>query len=132
MSLICSVFVLYLIANLGSLATAFAPLQTASRPLTSITSLEMLPQAPPQTIEHCVTIDSMRLTFMIAHSNALEHGVASYIATDTSSQVVALQERKIPTKEEIEAKKRNFNVIFWGRFVVVRTRLPAPTPPLLD
>ena len=28
--------------------------------------------------------------------------------------MLSLQERKIPTKEEIDQKKFNFNVIFWG------------------
>lgn len=31
-----------------------------------------------------------------------------------TTTVVALQERKIPTPEEIAAKKRNFNLWFWG------------------
>jgi len=31
-----------------------------------------------------------------------------------NSVTVSLQERKPPTKEEIEAKKRNFNLWFWG------------------
>ena len=31
---------------------------------------------------------------------------------------VALQERKPPTKEEIAAKQRNFNIIFWGTYFV--------------
>lgn len=32
----------------------------------------------------------------------------------SSSQLLSLQERRPPTKEEIEAKKRNFNLLFWG------------------
>lgn len=32
----------------------------------------------------------------------------------SASNVVALQERKAPTAEEIAAKKRNFNLWFWG------------------
>jgi len=48
--------------------------------------------------------------------SVLERGVQSYVVEKSSTLNVALQERKIPTKEEIEAKKRNFNVIFWVRF----------------
>lgn len=33
---------------------------------------------------------------------------------NSASNVVALQERKAPTAEEIAAKKRNFNLWFWG------------------
>jgi hypothetical protein len=32
----------------------------------------------------------------------------------SSSMFLSLQDRKIPTKEEIEQKKLTFNVIFWG------------------
>jgi hypothetical protein len=31
---------------------------------------------------------------------------------------VSLQEKKIPTAEEIAAKKRNFNLVFWGGGIV--------------
>lgn len=33
---------------------------------------------------------------------------------DSSSLTVSIQEYKKPTKEEVAAKKRNFNVLFWG------------------
>jgi hypothetical protein len=53
----------------------------------------------------------------------LTSGIRSYLegtnpitmdAGSSSSLTVALQERKIPTKEEIDQKKLTFNVIFWG------------------
>lgn len=31
-----------------------------------------------------------------------------------TSTLVAIQEYKTPTKEELAQKKRNFNLIFWG------------------
>lgn len=34
------------------------------------------------------------------------------------TQQLALKERKVPTAEEIAAKKRNFNIIFWGGGIV--------------
>jgi hypothetical protein len=40
----------------------------------------------------------------------LQRGIESY----TGSLTVSLQERKIPTQEEIATKKRNFNLWFWG------------------
>lgn len=46
-------------------------------------------------------------------TSPLTQGVHNYWH-ESSSLNVALQERKIPTAEEIAAKKRNFNLLFWG------------------
>jgi hypothetical protein len=43
----------------------------------------------------------------------LDNGIRSYLK-EQPSIVVSLQERKIPTKEEIDQKKLTFNLIFWG------------------
>lgn len=43
----------------------------------------------------------------------LDTGIRSYLQQQPSI-TVALQERKIPTKEEIDQKKLTFNLIFWG------------------
>jgi hypothetical protein len=47
----------------------------------------------------------------------LDTGIRSYLQ-QPSSLTVSLQERKIPTKEEIDQKKLTFNVIFWGGGIV--------------
>mmetsp|Transcript_25040 Transcript_25040/g.45345 ORF Transcript_25040/g.45345 Transcript_25040/m.45345 type:complete len:140 (-) Transcript_25040:457-876(-) len=45
-------------------------------------------------------------------ATALDQGVQSFVTS--SSNVVSLKERVVPTAEEIAAKKNNFNAIFWG------------------
>lgn len=69
---------------------------------------------PPVSMETAVAVDvsHQQLPGSTIISSPLQQGVTSYVTS--SSTTVSLQERKIPTKEEIEAKKRNFNVIFWG------------------
>lgn len=44
---------------------------------------------------------------------AVDTGIRSYLHQQPS-MTVSLQERKIPTKEEIDQKKLTFNLIFWG------------------
>lgn len=71
----------------------------------------------------------------VSYQQALNNGIRSYLdetnivsknvdasssasysrsSSTGSSVMLSLQERKIPTKEEIDQKKFNFNVIFWG------------------
>eukprot|EP00978_Attheya_sp_CCMP212_P018803 scaffold51957_cov55-Attheya_sp.AAC.1 len=45
-------------------------------------------------------------------ATALDQGVQSFVTS--SSNVVSLKERHVPTPEEIASKKNNFNAIFWG------------------
>jgi hypothetical protein len=40
----------------------------------------------------------------------IPQGILNYMTSTT----VALQERKIPTAEEVQQKKNTFNLIFWG------------------
>lgn len=87
----------------------------------SVTAFAVLPTVAPPV----VTIDSP-LTQVVSNAPTLTHqshqpvSFNSYISSTDStlnygtSNVVALQERKIPTPEEIAAKKRNFNLWFWG------------------
>jgi len=39
---------------------------------------------------------------------------SSSTTASSSTMMISVQEYKKPTKEEIDAKKRNFNLIFWG------------------
>jgi hypothetical protein len=87
----------------------------------SVTAFAVLPTVAPPV----VTVDSP-LTQVVSNAPTLTHqsqqpvSFNSYISSTDSivnygtSNVVALQERKIPTPEEIAAKKRNFNLWFWG------------------
>ena len=64
--------------------------------------------AAPST-QHFQPISSGIRTYMN------EVNVLSSPSSSTSSSIMmSLQERKIPTKEEIDQKKLTFNVIFWG------------------
>ena len=71
-----------------------------------------MPPTPPAIVQTVTTTQDM-----FTAVSPIQQGVESYLSRggSSSSMHVALVERKIPTKEEIEAKKRNFNVIFWGR-----------------
>lgn len=102
-------------------ARAFAPCQeaTSSRRSSTTTVVDMMvPQAPPPVAP--VDISSMTAYVMdmsreVSPSSPLLFGVDSYVNRGATSSIqVALQERKIPTKEEIQAKQNTFNIIFWG------------------
>ena len=47
------------------------------------------------------------------YSSPLTLGIQEF-NTGSSTQLLSLQERRPPTPEEIEEKKRNFNLLFWG------------------
>ena len=85
--------------------------------LTTRICLNMIPQAPPPALETLATIKS---TSRETSSSPVYQGIENYLSR-SSSMELSLQERKVPTKEEIAEKKRNFNLIFWGGGFV-RTR----------
>ena len=91
--------------------TAFAPPPSVR---STLSSLQMISQAPPPV--PAASIDTTTVSPTMT-SSTLQQGIDNYMSRSSSIQV-ALQERKIPTKEEIEEKKRNFNIIFWGRCLV--------------
>jgi hypothetical protein len=79
----------------------------------------MTPPPPPPPAQHFVVMDTFAATTTIAspQSTPLTHGIDKFMmgsSSSSSSHLVALKERKIPTAEEIAAKKRNFNFWFWG------------------
>ena len=77
----------------------------------AFTRLNMVPQAPPPAY-HVQTPSSV--TAFTTSSPILNDGISQWSAADSSSVTLSLQERKPPTPEEIAAKKRNFNLLFWG------------------
>lgn len=77
------------------------------------------------TIATSTTMNTNHVMLQDQHPSVLDNGIRSYYNTmeqhqqstssvTTSTQLVSLQERKIPTKEEIDQKKLTFNLIFWG------------------
>lgn len=42
----------------------------------------------------------------------LSQGIVNHLSSSTN--MLALQERKAPTAEEVQQKKNTFNMIFWG------------------
>jgi hypothetical protein len=84
--------------------------------LISVDAFAVLPNVPV-TIEASTTQVSQVPIFTQSQQPV---SFNSFISSDSimnngvTSNVVALQERKIPTPEEIAAKKRNFNLWFWG------------------
>ena len=73
------------------------------------------------------TVSTTAVPSIQYHHQPLNTGIRSFVdeanvvstnidssSSSSSTMMVSLQERKIPTKEEIDQKKFNFNVIFWG------------------
>eukprot|EP00977_Amphora_coffeiformis_P011443 scaffold2767_cov177-Amphora_coffeaeformis.AAC.17 len=89
-------------------AQAFMP-SGSLRPATR-SHLNMIPQAPPPALE---TLATLKSTSREIPASPVYQGIGSYLSR-SSSMELSLQERKVPTKEEIAEKKRNFNLIFWG------------------
>jgi hypothetical protein len=77
------------------------------------TSLKMAMDVPPAVMSESITSSPL------ATSSSLDQGINRYLSQEptilTSSQVLSLKERPPPpTAEEIAAKKRTFNLWFWG------------------
>lgn len=93
-----------LVALLGSVA-AFSPLKNTLRPPTAC-SLVPIPVPEP------VVVEQQTMAPMVQPASSLDQGIQSFLASPSS--VVSLQERKVPTAEEIAQKKLNFNLWLWG------------------
>lgn len=96
----------FLLLSLSLCEAFLSPSVRHQRTVTSI--FVMLPSAP--SVQVAAPIQT---TTPAAAQSALSHGIDGYLQQQSSANL-ALVERKIPTAEEIAAKKRNFNVIFWG------------------
>jgi hypothetical protein len=114
---------------------AFVPLANHGSGVSMISSRIAAVVATDITITPTVVSTGSQLTstmdLLQLQQPQLDMGIRSYIirqretpsstistkpttTIQSSSMFVSLQERKIPTKEEIEQKKLTFNVIFWG------------------
>lgn len=100
------------------LTSGFAPSKTPFMSK-SMSKLNMISaDVPPAAPAVLVNSQTSQLT-STNPSESITQGVNRWVAVEqssvsSSSFSVSLQERKVPTKEELEAKKRNFNLIFWG------------------
>jgi hypothetical protein len=88
--------------------------------------------APMMDVAGSPTEATNAISVIQPHHSFMNMGIQSYVSksantdvvvpsTTTSSSstvLVSLQERKIPTKEEIEQKKLTFNLIFWGGGII--------------
>jgi hypothetical protein len=111
-----------LVCLMALAANAFAPI-TSNGKKNSALKLAMMPPPPPpyQAPTTATTSAAAVVTKFPGPSARLEDGIQSYLqqqdataSLSSTSVTLSLQERKIPTPEEIAAKKRNFNLIFWG------------------
>ena len=99
---------LALSALVGSLAvvTAFAP--TTNQHTARSSALNAVPTVDVATVQLQQPVSLQQ------QQSALQGGIQSYMAStveDSSTLTVSLKERPPPpTKEELEAKKRNFNL----------------------
>ena len=82
----------------------------------------MAQQAPPPAFNLQTPSSVSSLTPMTTSSPILGDAVGKWVITNDNENSInsaptftlSLQERHIPTPEEIAAKKRNFNLLFWG------------------
>jgi len=99
----------------ASLTTSSAFTFTSTGVRNKHTSLGAFVTPPPPAIEQMTT--TTIATPAATTTSEMNSGIQNYLSKSsiTSSSIdLSLQERKPPTKEEIAAKKRNFNLIFWG------------------
>jgi len=75
-------------------------------------ALKLTPIDLPAPMPPTDMVPSSRVSVQIESLSPLAKVGRDYISS--SSHLVALQERRPPTPEEIAAKKRNFNLWFWG------------------
>ena len=120
---------LLVICTVVPMAEAFmspASLRTLSKTLPATPSgvMRMVPDLPlPPIVQIEQTMDltgsvSTVTTGVLESSQLMkvvgERSLADGSGSASTSQLLSLQERRPPTKEEIEAKKRNFAFWFWG------------------
>jgi hypothetical protein len=97
----------------------FAPVSDSRR--TSRLNLALLPAtvplSPPPPAQEII-VQQQQLPSSTGTSTTVPFQVdlrsGSGTSIDSSSVLTSLKERRPPTEEEIAAKKRNFNLIFWG------------------
>jgi len=109
-NLITAIVSFFAVANY---AAAFTTLSRTSK--TTFSKLMMVQQGPPpvQQAQIPATMSSFSTSSSILN-NGINEWTLDESSAASSSFSVSLKERHVPTKEEVEAKKRNFNLLFWG------------------
>ncbi|KAL3804513.1 hypothetical protein HJC23_002552 [Cyclotella cryptica] len=113
---------LFLAVCLSMAATASCFLSpSCHRPKSSLGMV--MDQAPPTIITESIVFNQHSSNVYSSASSAINDGISRFITGDessssaimTSSNVLSLKDRPPPpTPEEIAAKKRTFNLWFWG------------------
>lgn len=99
------------VVALSASVSGFVSPTTAGRSQ-SIKLAMMMDQAP-------IVVESVSETSPMSYNSAMNDGIGRFISQDssimTSTELLSLKERPPPpTAEEIAAKKRTFNLWFWG------------------
>ena len=94
-----------------SCVTAFTTINHAA---VKPTSLYLAPSTPPPPPQHIIETPSVKTQSLIPGYTAnLQQKM-----NELPSISVSLQDRKIPTQEEINQKKLTFNLWFWGGGII--------------
>lgn len=94
-------FITFIVALSSAAAINAFAVQQPTVPVQAVASIERIADVP--------SVQSNQLT-----SSFNEYLASTSHALESSSTSLSLQERVAPTAEEIAAKKRNFNLWFWG------------------
>ena len=78
----------------------------------------VIPDVPVATLQPAVVATNDAIQHQAPQASLLQDGVRNYVASsfeESTTMTLSLKDRPPPpTKEELEAKKRNFNLWFWG------------------
>ena len=108
-----AVLIISVVMAFLSSCLAFTPLCTRrSNSRLSMIAIDMAPP-PPQT----TMVTPSSYTHIVASADALQQNIKQWSLsspTESSTTLLSVQEYYKPTPEELAAKKRNFNLWFWG------------------
>mmetsp|Transcript_24321 Transcript_24321/g.51755 ORF Transcript_24321/g.51755 Transcript_24321/m.51755 type:complete len:119 (-) Transcript_24321:1152-1508(-) len=78
----------------------------------------VVPDAPMAAMQPAVVVSQEAIQQQVQQTSLLQDGVRNYVAStfeESTTMALSLKERPPPpTAEELAAKKRNFNLWFWG------------------
>mmetsp|Transcript_7505 Transcript_7505/g.18396 ORF Transcript_7505/g.18396 Transcript_7505/m.18396 type:complete len:119 (-) Transcript_7505:2463-2819(-) len=78
----------------------------------------VVPDVPVAAVPPAVLVTQNAIQQQVQQTSPLQNGVHNYLASsfeESTSMTLSLKERPPPpTAEELAAKKRNFNLWFWG------------------
>mmetsp|Transcript_828 Transcript_828/g.1290 ORF Transcript_828/g.1290 Transcript_828/m.1290 type:complete len:130 (+) Transcript_828:97-486(+) len=107
---------IHCIIALLSITSALAFVQPSNTFTTSSRTFMTVNDVPPAQPTAAVIINYKAIPSPVNSQSSLSQGTSKFL--DSSSNVVSVQEYRKPTAEEIAAKKRNFNLWFWGGGIV--------------